>query len=195
MSTLGEGNTSLIVFSAKKLAKQIKCYMGCRHWKNLTQSWLPRLVASAFGWPLFHAVKSADLVGPTIKLMIHKLILETMLSNMPAFVFCSAFGNFVDLSKSFDNYQVMSSLPYSPRVLVKVAPSEKRNTPSSSLRVTMHHLSLFPCLALTSTHMSSIPTQKSSTWSELRVEWRRSSTSAVLGAARRPPARGGWEED
>ena len=28
---------------------------------NLTQSWLPRLVASAFGWPLFHAVKSADL--------------------------------------------------------------------------------------------------------------------------------------
>ena len=110
-----------------------------------------------------------------------------MLSNMPAFVFCSAFGNFVDLSKSFDNYQVMSSLPYSPPVLVKVAPSEKRNTPSSSLRVTMHHLSLFPCLALTCTHMSSIPTQKSSTWSELRVEWRRSSTSAVLGAARRPP--------
>ena len=84
----------------------------------------------------------------------------------------------------------MSSLPYSPPVLVKVAPSEKRNTPSSSLRVTMHHLSLFPRLALTSTHMSSIPTQKSSTWSELRVEWRRSSTSAVLGAARRPPARG-----
>ena len=113
-----------------------------------------------------------------------------MLSNMLTFV-CSAFGNFVDLSKSFDNYQVMSSLPYSPPVLVKVAPSEKRNTPSSSLRVTMHHLSLFPCLALTSTHMSSIPTQKSSTWSELRVEWRRSSTSAVLGAARRPPAGGG----
>ena len=42
-------------------------------------------------------------------------------------------------------------------------------------------------LALGTTHISSIPTQKSSTWSELRVEWRRSSTSAVLGAARRPP--------
>ena len=54
---------------------------------NLTQSWLPRLVASAFGWPLFHAVKSADLPS------IIKKLCKTHTNPSTLFVLCWFFQN------------------------------------------------------------------------------------------------------
>ena len=81
---------------------------------------------------------------PTIKLM--KLILDLRNNCKMMMLIAEAFVMPVQLlvilliSGNLIFYQVMSSLPYSPPVFVKVVPSEKRNTPSSSLRETMQLL-------------------------------------------------------